>query len=85
MQTSNIEHSTSNIESPDDFIHKMSVCLKELRESHRWLLLVKMVPLVKSPAPAAELIAETEELIHIFHASIRTARNRKNARQKGDV
>src|SRR5262245_42427949 len=26
-------------ESMDDFIHKMSVCLKELRESRRWLRL----------------------------------------------
>jgi len=28
-------------ESPRDFIHKLQVCLKELRESRRWLLLIK--------------------------------------------
>src|SRR5882762_6246461 len=30
-------------ESPADFIHKLRVCLKELRESHRWLRLIHYV------------------------------------------
>ncbi len=33
-------------ESPADFVHKMKICLKELRESFRWLLLIRRVPLV---------------------------------------
>ncbi|MHB8524173.1 MAG: four helix bundle protein, partial [Limisphaerales bacterium] len=28
-------------ESPDDFIHKMKICLKELRETYRWMLLIR--------------------------------------------
>jgi four helix bundle protein len=27
-------------ESKDDFIHKLSICLKELRESHVWLRMI---------------------------------------------
>src|SRR6185436_9820447 len=36
-------------ESRDDFLHKIKVCYKELRESRRWLRLVKRVPLVAKP------------------------------------
>lgn len=63
-------------ESTPDFIHKMSVCLKELRETRRWLLLVERVPLVHSPQATRALLQESEELIRIFFSSIRTARKR---------
>ena len=58
-------------ESPADFIHKLKVCLKELRETKRWLRLVMRVPLLPTSA-ANPLLAETIELIRIFVASIRT-------------
>ena len=60
-------------ESPDDFVHKLRVCLKELRESFRWLRLIVRVPLLKSLAEAEGLIVETDELIRIFVSSIRTS------------
>ena len=60
-------------ESRDDFIHKLKVCHKELRESRRWLRLVHRVPLVAQPERLEDLLAEAEELIRIFTASIRTA------------
>ncbi len=60
-------------ESPNDFIHKLRICLKELRESKRWLKLIQSVPLVKSPEEVKDLLKETEELIKIFVGSIRTA------------
>jgi four helix bundle protein len=63
-------------ESGADFIHKISVGLKELRESRRWLRLIQRVPLVKTPGSADLLLNETEELICIFFASIATARKR---------
>jgi four helix bundle protein len=63
-------------ESRKDFIHKLSVCLKEIRESKRWLRLVHRVPLV-APAKVEPLLRETEELIKIFSASIRTAEKNK--------
>lgn len=64
-------------ESGNDFIHKMSICLKELRETRRWLLLIGRVPLVKSLSEVDGLLRETEELIKIFSASIRTVRSKK--------
>jgi len=63
-------------ESAADFIHKLSICLKELRETRRWLRLAQRVPLVKSPAAVDSLLGETEELIRIFYRSIQTARKR---------
>jgi four helix bundle protein len=34
-------------ESPNGFIHKLRIALKELRESQRWLKLIHRVPLIK--------------------------------------
>jgi four helix bundle protein len=36
-------------ESRADFVHKLKVSLKELRESHRWLRLIRRVPLNANP------------------------------------
>jgi four helix bundle protein len=61
-------------ESRSDFIHKLRICLKELRETRRWLLLIQRVPLLKPAAQVDSFIAETEALIKIFYTSIRTAK-----------
>jgi len=61
-------------ESRKDFVHKFSICLKELRESRRWLRLARRVPLVKLPTEFDPLLEETEALIKIFATSIRTAK-----------
>jgi len=61
-------------ESRDDFVHKLSVCLKELRETFRWLRLIQRVPLLRNLAPVVTLLNEAQELIKIFSASIRTAK-----------
>ena len=63
-------------ESRKDFIHKLGLCLKEIREARRWLRLVHRVPLL-APRKVDPLIAETESLIKIFAASIRTAGKNK--------
>jgi four helix bundle protein len=63
-------------ESRKDFIHKLGLCLKEIREARRWLRLVHRVPLVP-PRKIDPLITETEALIKIFAASIRTAKRNK--------
>src|SRR5207253_10097670 len=60
-------------ESPADFIHKLKLCLKELRETKRWLRLVLRVPLHDPSKELNSLHQETVELIRIFAASIRTA------------
>ena len=60
-------------ESLNDFVHKMKICLKELRESRRTLRIIEAVPLAKELDEIKALIHETEELIRIFFAGIRTA------------
>jgi four helix bundle protein len=64
-------------ESRKDFVHKLRICLKELKETRRWLRLASksgMIPAQKMTA----ILSETEELIRIFFSSIRTAE--KNAK-----
>ena len=65
-------------ESRKDFVHKLKICHKELRESRRWLRLIQRIPLLKV-ALVEPLVDETEELIRIFAASLRTAGTRKSS------
>jgi four helix bundle protein len=60
-------------ESTNDFIHKLRICLKELRESYRWLRLIARAKLYRDNDDLAKVLNETDELIRIFVASIRTA------------
>jgi four helix bundle protein len=64
-------------ESTNDFVHKMKICLKELRESQRALRLIKKVPMIDDISCLEPLFQETDELIRIFFASIRTAQGNK--------
>ncbi|MEI6211183.1 MAG: four helix bundle protein [bacterium] len=69
-------------ESSDDFVHKMRICLKELREAKRALRLVQKVPLIEKPAIIDKVLVETEELIRIFYTSIRTVQQRVPGRAR---
>lgn len=60
-------------ESQKDFIHKMKVCLKELRESFNCLRILRKAKLFKSEETINSLIGECNELISIFVKSIHTA------------
>jgi four helix bundle protein len=64
-------------ESPKDFIHKLRISLKELRETYRWLRLIKRVPLISPADLLDEVLAETDELIRIFVASIQTSEKKQ--------
>ena len=65
-------------ESRSDFIHKMKVCLKELRETKVWLKMIVRANFIKSESKLEPLILENDQLISIFVASINTAqKNRK--------
>jgi four helix bundle protein len=64
-------------ESRRDFVHKLRICLKELKETRRWLRLIQRAALLPE-AKVAPVLRETEELIKIFFTSIRTVEN--NAR-----
>src|SRR5213082_3984124 len=59
-------------ESRKDFVHKLKVCLKELKETRRWLRLVKKSKMLPEKNMVL-ILAESEELIRIFFTSIRTA------------
>jgi len=64
-------------ESPRDFIHKLRIALKELRETQRWLKLIQRVPIIKKPELLISILQETEELIKIFVTSIKTAEKKQ--------
>jgi four helix bundle protein len=61
-------------ESRDDFVRKLRVCFKELRESRRWLKLIRRAELIDKPELLGSLIKEADELVRIFAQSIQTAR-----------
>ena len=64
-------------ESREDFIHKLKICLKELRETRRWARLIKHKGWVKENVALIFILGESEELIRIFFSSVQTAK--KNA------
>lgn len=66
-------------ESTDDFVHKLRVCLKELRETMRCLKLIRRVPLVKAPARLEPLLVENDERIRIFVTSLKTSQANRPA------
>jgi four helix bundle protein len=67
-------------ESRNDFIHKMKICLKELKESNICLQIVKRKPLILDFPKLDTGISECKELISIFVKSIETAKeNNKNS------
>jgi four helix bundle protein len=66
-------------ESKNDFIHKMKVCLKELRETNNCLRILLKAKLFKSESQINSIIQESNELISIFVKSIYTA-SQNNAR-----
>lgn len=63
-------------ESDLDFVHKMKVSLKELRETLVWLRIAHRKPLVDNPARLEPILKEADELVAIFVSSISTVRKR---------
>ncbi|MNT94105.1 hypothetical protein D3C72_2357230 [compost metagenome] len=61
-------------ESTKDFIHKMGVCLKELRESFVCLKIIEKASLTTDVNSLKTVKAEANELISIFVSSIKTAK-----------
>jgi len=60
-------------ESRADFLHKMKMCLKELRETRINLRIILEKPLVKHPK-VDKAFEEVNQLIRIFVKSIETAK-----------
>ena len=65
-------------ESLADFIHKMKICLKELRETRVWLLMIVRTNLLKPASKLEPLIDENNELISIFVKSVNTAKKNRS-------
>ncbi|RME03687.1 MAG: four helix bundle protein [Bacteroidetes bacterium] len=63
-------------ESTKDFVHKMRICLKELRETHVCLQIIQDRNWF-ADGKLDSILAETNELISIFVASLKTAVNRR--------
>lgn len=67
-------------ESRNDFIHKLKILLKELRESLIALKIIKNVPLTQKFDLVDKGIIECNELIAIFVKSVETARKNNDKR-----
>ena len=65
-------------ESRTDFTHKLKIVVKELRETRVWLLMIQQAGLIQPPAALDALLQETNELIAIFVASLKTAAKGRN-------
>ncbi len=63
-------------ESRSDFIHKMSIVLKELKETRFWLRLIHRTKML-SPEEIRPALTECEELCAIIGKSISTARKKR--------
>jgi four helix bundle protein len=66
-------------ESRADFVHKLKISLKELRETQTWIKIIANAQMIKSEALLEPLLKETDELIAILFKSIETAK-RNNER-----
>jgi four helix bundle protein len=70
-------------ESRNDFIHKLKILLKELRESRSAMKIIKNAPLAEKMELVEKGLIECNELISIFVKSIETAkRNLENEKVK---
>ena len=61
-------------ESRADFIHKLKIALKELRETEVWLKIIIKAKIIQSSTKLSTLLQETDELISILFKSIDTAK-----------
>src|SRR4030042_5486646 len=65
-------------ESRSDFIHKMSIVLKELKETRFWLRVIHRTQMLK-PEYTETMIDECEQLCAILGKSIITAKKNKKS------
>ncbi len=63
-------------ESNADFIHKLKISLKELRETLVWLKMIIRAELVTPQKKIEPLMNETNELISILFKSVETIKKR---------
>ncbi len=66
-------------ESISDFLHKMKIGLKELRETHIALKIINAKPFTKNTELLEKCLMECNELISIYVKSLQTAQKRKSS------
>jgi four helix bundle protein len=66
-------------ESRADFVHKLGICLKELRESRCWLRMITESGLLPK-ARLAPLCDESEQLCRVIGQSVVTAKRKARTR-----
>ncbi len=71
-------------ESTRDFIHKLGIALKELRESRTWIKLILKVELLPEQR-MMQLLDEANQLCNIVGKSIVTAKANQKGRQLKNV
>jgi len=64
-------------ESKADFVHKLKIALKELRETEIWLQVIQKAKMIEPASKLTALLEETDELIAILFTSIETAKKSK--------
>ncbi len=67
-------------ESRADFVHKLSICLKELRESRTWIRLIIKTEMLPEHR-LGELLDECNQLCNIIAQSIVTAKENKGKKR----
>ena len=67
-------------ESRADFVHKLSICLKELRESRSWIRLIIKTEMLTEHR-MAELLDESNQLCNMIGQSIVTAKEGKEKKR----
>lgn len=69
-------------ESRADFIHKLKILLKELRESKNALRIIEKIPLTEKLENTGKAAIECNELISIFMKSVETAKKNMEAEKR---
>src|SRR5690606_18432648 len=69
-------------ESRDDFIHKMKIALKELKETRVSLKLIRKREMINPILRLDPVSKENEELIAILSKSIDTAKRNRNSKNQ---
>jgi four helix bundle protein len=68
---------SQSAESKADFVHKLKIALKELRETEIWLKIILKANMIKPTSKLTPLLQETDELTAILFKSIQTAQKRE--------
>ena len=76
----NIEEA-SGAQSDSDFIAKLHISLKEAKESHDWIRLLRDTDFI-TQAQAESMLTDLNEIITLLTRSLKTLKSKKN--KKGD-